>query len=429
MTRTGTSVVARKPGPMKLAVAGIALLTTVALAGCGEIAQGNNGRPGAGTAPTGPASGAPSASDSPSPSPSPTPDPLSVKANIRDGADQVRVNKRLSLTAQNGTLEKVRVTAEIIDHGETEKIKLGGELSKDKTSWTADELLEPRGDYKIKVAGRTDEGVRDRYSSTFHTEDLDLKTEEVYPSFSGTLGGTVGVATPVVLRFDYPVEKKRLFQKNMKVSNTSGQVGSWHWYNDQEVHWRPKNYWKPGTRVTASANVNSLAAGDGRYGQMDTSTSFTVGRSVITKVNLKSDQAKVFINGKMARKIPVSGGKPGWTTRSGVKVVTAKHTDYKFTDEQIDAPEQYDLTSKYAMRITNSGEFIHSAPWNAAYFGKKNASHGCIGMSNQNTGWLYQRMLVGSPVVVTGTDRGLEPLNGLTDWDMSFSEYKQGSAL
>ena len=33
------------------------------------------------------------------------------------------------------------------------------------------------------------------------------------------------------------------------------------------------------------------------------------------------------------------------------------------TNEAIGAKEQYLLTAKYAMRITNSGEFLHAAPW------------------------------------------------------------------
>jgi lipoprotein-anchoring transpeptidase ErfK/SrfK len=92
-------------------------------------------------------------------------------------------------------------------------------------------------------------------------------------------------------------------------------------------------------------------------------------------------------------------------------------------------PQSYDLTVKYALRITNSGEFLHSAPWNTPYFGRLNASHGCVGMSVADAGWLYANALPGSPVTVTGTNRGLEPLNGLTDWNADFKTYSQGSAL
>jgi lipoprotein-anchoring transpeptidase ErfK/SrfK len=217
------------------------------------------------------------------------------------------------------------------------------------------------------------------------------------------------------------------------VTSSSHQPGSWHWYNDQEVHWRPATYWKPGTRVTATADLNSLPAGNGLYGQMSTSTSFTVGKSVITKVNLATDVAKVYINGKKVRTIYVSGGKPGWETRSGTSLITQKATNYRMTSQMIglpkDGPQAYDLRVKYALRITNSGEFLHSAPWNSAYFGRQNASHGCVGMSNEDAGWLYENAPSGSPVTVSGTNRELDALNGLTDWNVDFETYRQGSAL
>jgi len=76
-------------------------------------------------------------------------------------------------------------------------------------------------------------------------------------------------------------------------------------------------------------------------------------------------------------------------------------------------PQSYELTVKYALRITNSGEFLHSALWSAGYLGRQSASHGRIGMSEADAGRLYQNAPSGSPVVVSGTSRSLDPLNGL----------------
>ncbi len=42
-------------------------------------------------------------------------------------------------------------------------------------------------------------------------------------------------------------------------------------------------------------------AGNGVYGQNSAKTHFTVGRSQITKINLSSDVAKVYRNGKLVR--------------------------------------------------------------------------------------------------------------------------------
>ena len=58
--------------------------------------------------------------------------------------------------------------------------------------------------------------------------------------------------------------------------------------------------------------MNGVNAGNGIYGQNSAKTIFTVGRSMIIKVNLASDVATVYQNGKKVRTIYVSGGKPGW---------------------------------------------------------------------------------------------------------------------
>ena len=43
-----------------------------------------------------------------------------------------------------------------------------------------------------------------------------------------------------------------------------------------------------------------------------------------------------------------------------------------------------------ADHLTNSGEFLHSAPWNAGDVGRRNTSHGCVGLSTADSRWLYE---------------------------------------
>ena len=422
------------------AAAVTALLTGLTLVGCGQIAnganplQGSDKATGQASAPAGGEDKEPQSQPESTPSKStPPPDPFKVTTNFGDGADNVKIDKTLKITAADGKLSSVKVQGKVLDHGETKKVTLDGELNDAKTAWTADARLEPTGTYTVKTAGVSDQGTKKSFKSTFETQELSLD-DQVFPSFAGTMSGTVGSGTPVVLRFDLPVTKKAQVEKHLSVTNSSDQKGSWHWYSDTEVHWRPANYWKPGTKVTAKADLNSLPTGDGRYGQMNTSTSFTVGDSVVTKVNLKKKVATAYVNGKKARTIPISAGAPGKTeTRGGIKLITEKRTDYTMTSEMIglpkEGPESYELTAEYAMRITNSGEFLHTATWNAGYFGKKNASHGCVGMSIPDSRWLYKNALPGSPVEFSGSSRELEPQNGLTDWNADFETYAEGSAL
>jgi len=140
------------------------------------------------------------------------------------------------------------------------------------------------------------------------------------------------------------------------------------------------------------------------------------------------------VNGKLARTIPITGGKPGFETRSGTKLIIekfeVKRMDAATVGIQPGDPEYYDIPDvEYAQRVTYSGEFLHAAPWSVYAQGSYNVSHGCVGMSTENGAWLYSITHRGDPVEVTGTSRGLEQGNGWTDWDISFKQYKQGSAL
>ena len=119
-------------------------------------------------------------------------------------------------------------------------------------------------------------------------------------------------------------------------------------------------------------------------------------------------------NGKLLRTIPISAGKPGFTTRSGIKVIIekfrVKRMDAATTGIDESDPEYYNIENvEYAQRVTYSGEFLHAAPWSVGSQGSANVSHGCVGMSTANAAWLYGLTKRGDVVDVTGTDRHMTP--------------------
>jgi lipoprotein-anchoring transpeptidase ErfK/SrfK len=212
------------------------------------------------------------------------------------------------------------------------------------------------------------------------------------------------------------------------------QQGTWHWISDNEVHWRPRTYWKPGTDVTVDADVNGVSAGNGIFGQMDRRTSFHIGDAVIMKINLADHQMRVSDNGKLLRTIPVTGGAAGFTTRSGIKVIIEKFRVKRMNSATVGIkrgdPNYYNIPDvEYAQRVTYSGEFLHAAPWSVGSQGLANVSHGCVGMSTTNAAWLYNLTHRGDVVDVSGTSRPMEPTNGYGDWNVPWSSYKAGSAL
>lgn len=377
-------------------------------------------------------------SDAPNPASSsaaaePKADPVEFTPSAEDGSEKVKVDEIIEVETAKGTLSSVKVTGKGTDaKGKSFKDKIPGKVSKDKASWRASTRLEPGATYTVSMTGQNAEGDATSSKTTFSTQSLKLD-QQTFPSVYPLDGETYGVAMPVIVKFDIAVKDKKTFEKHLKVKSSPKQVGSWSWISGKEVHYRPKKYWKRGTKVSLDADLNSLPAGKGIYGQTSRKTSFKIGKSVVTTINLKKHKATVKVNGKKARTIPVSGGKSGFTTRSGTKVITEKLARTKMASETIgiaeNSSEGYDLDVKYAMRITNSGEFVHAAPWNASKFGRSNGSHGCVGMSTSNAGWLFNKVRVGDPVKVAGTSRGLEQGNGITDWDVSWKKWQKGSAL
>ena len=154
---------------------------------------------------------------------------------------------------------------------------------------------------------------------------------------------------------------------------------------------------------------------------------------MVSKVNVQTHEMSVYINGDLARTMPISAGKPGFITRSGTKVIMEK-VRHKTMDAATigipeSSPEYYNIDVEYAMRVTHSGEFLHAAPWSAGSQGVANVSHGCVGMSMEDAAWLFNISKRGDVVEVTGSDRQMTLYNGYGDWNASFKDYKQGSAL
>jgi lipoprotein-anchoring transpeptidase ErfK/SrfK len=414
--RPGSAV--RKRTTRRLAaVAGLLAITTAA-AGCTSPSSTGQAAPQA----TQSQGGGSSASATPSAAPVAA---VAVSSNLsRTG---VKIDKVVRLSAQDGTFQKVSV------EGVASGQPLAGHLSADKSEWTSTGRLEPGTRYRVSTTAIDSHGVTASKKSVFRTESLTL-AQQTYPSFVPLNGETVGVGMPVIVHFDVPVSDKASIEKHLHVTNTSHQVGAWRWINDQEVHWRPAHYWKPGTDVTVTADVNSIPAGRGVYGQLSRTSTFHVGDAVISKVNAKTDLMKTFINGRLARVTPITTGKPGFITRSGVKVIIEKFRHKRMNSETVgiaaNSPDAYDINDvEYAMRVTYSGEFLHAAPWSVASQGHDNVSHGCTGMSTSNAAWIYNRSKRGDVVEYTGTNRPMTLDNGYGDWNDSFSAWKQGSAL
>ncbi|MEO7130033.1 MAG: Ig-like domain-containing protein [Dermatophilaceae bacterium] len=407
-------------------ISGLAIVAMVGLSACNATATAGT------TAGRTDSTGA--AGSSASAAPTQTATPTKTTPNVKwmttpDAASSdVPVDTRVTATTEDGTLTDAALSY-VSKKGNT--VDAPGWL--ESGTWTATDLLQPGVTYTLDLTAKDADGRTTEIKRTFQTVNLTLD-DQIYVKVTPGDGQTVGVGMPVIVTFDLPVVDKANFQKHMTVQTTPKQEGSWYWLSSREAHWRPKAYWQPGTKVHVDANLNGVPAGGNRYGEQSRTSDFTIGRSVIAKVDLKTDQMNVYVSGKNVKTIPVSGGRPGWETRSGVKVIMAKFTNFTMKAESIGLKEgdkdyYHDVTVKRALQLTHSGEFLHSAPWSVSQQGKTNVSHGCTGVSNANSDWIYENMIIGDIVETTGSNKPMKMGNGYADWSLSWANYQKGSAL
>lgn len=356
------------------------------------------------------------------PSASPTTAKASISVNVPKDNQDVALGRKVKVTVADGSIDSVTLTKSPNDR------PVSGLLNDDKTGWSSASRVLPDTTYALSVKAINAAGDESTYDSTFRTRALS-KSQQTFPSFVPLSGSTVGVAMPVIIRFDIPVKNKQAFQNNISVTSVPAQNGAFKWISDTELHWRPAEFWKAGTKVTVDARVGGVPAGNGIYGQLDRVLHFNVGRALITRVNINTHQMKVFKDGALIKTFPITTGRqPEHTTRSGIKVIMEKNRRRDMNSETVgidpNSSDGYDLSGvEYAQRVTSSGEFIHAAPWSVGSQGRANVSHGCTGMSTSNAGWLYSQTIIGDPVIYVGSDRPMTLTNGYGDWNETFAQY------
>ena len=358
------------------------------------------------------------AAQTPGSKPSPGVAPVSFTVTPDDDAARVRLDEPVSVKASNGTLTSVTVRAR------TGK-KVAGALAEDGSGWTSRRPLAPSTTYTVTAKAHDEAGRPTEATSTFRT--LTPK-RSVTASFQPGSGWTVGVGMPVIVYFDRAVRDRRKAEQALTVTSTPAVTGDWRWFSDQQVQWRPKEYWPAGTRVSVKADLKGVKLGPGTWGTKNYSTDFRVGSSMISTVNTATHTLTVRRNGKVIRTLPVTTGKAGFQTRNGIKVIMSRESsrrmDAATTGTDPKDPDYYNVLVRYAMRLTHSGEFLHAAPWSVGSQGRANVSHGCTGMSNANAAWLFQNSKVGDVVVYTGSSRPLEWGNGITVWQMPYKQWR-----
>lgn len=332
----------------------------------------------------------------------------------------------ITVRASSGTLRSVALKDSL-------GARVKGKTSADGT-WATSELLRPGDTYTLRIAAIGPDGMATSKTSIFRT--LTPKVKATYTLIPD--GGVVGVGMPVIIQFDSAVSSKARraeVEKRVRVTMVPAQPGAWGWLDDRQLMWRPRTFWRPGTRVTVSTPLHGVQTGDKKWVTSDGGTSFTVGQSMVSSVNMVSHTLTVRRDGKVIRTIPVSTGRPGplTETRSGTKVIIERSDTIVMDSATIGipagSPGAYKLTTHFNLRLTWTGEFIHSAPWSVGAQGSQNVSHGCTNMSPSNAEWMFHHSRTGDVVTFTGSSRMFQPQEGIGVWVYTYANWKAHSAL
>ncbi len=359
----------------------------------------------------------------------PEPSVSAVILNPADASTDVPTALDIQFTTENAV--ETLVTLEELD-GDL----IDGDFVGDGSAWRPIGQLEYGTTYIATLTAVGADGQNAITTSTFTTMPEPDQTVQVY-SFLGP-NQEIGVGMPLRIEFhddlgnlwEIPEEYRAAVEQRMMVSTEPHQEGTWHWVSGAEVHYRPREFWEPGTQIHYRLATGGLPIGDGWFLRNDINVNVAVGPEILMEVDNNTRQMTVRVDGEVVRSIPVSLGREDWPSSSGTFVIMEKFRETVFDTRQEMGADGYVVDIEYAMRLTYRGEFIHATVRSGEELGLENVTHGCINMSRDNAEWLFELTHAwGDPVIVTGTSRPAEPGNGWTDWNLSWEEYLQGSAL
>ncbi|VBA45944.1 L,D-transpeptidase [Mycobacterium pseudokansasii] len=203
-------------------------------------------------------------------------------------------------------------------------------------------------------------------------------------------GAVVGVAHPVVVTFTAPVLDRRAAERTIRVTSPSNMTGHFEWVDSFVVQWIPDHYWPTHSQI--SVDAQELTDG------------FETGDELLGVASISAHTFTVSRNGEVLRTMPASMGKPSRPTPIGNFSALSKERTVVMDSRTIGIPlnssDGYLITASYAVRVTWSGVYVHSAPWSVNSQGYANVSHGCINLSPDNAAWYFNTVNVGDPIEV-----------------------------
>lgn len=351
-----------------------------------------------------------------------------------DGAKGVAPDGRLEVRLPSGRLERVTVTR-IENETPTE---VPGTISDDGLRWRPTEgtHLGLAAKYSVDAVALDGHGRRSARHTTFTTE---VPEHRFIGYFKPENRAVVGTGMIVSVDFNQEIENRAEVERAVRVTADPPVEIVGHWFGKKRLDLRPSRYWKPGTKVTVELRLRDVQAAPGAYGIQNKKVAFTIGRSQVSLVDAEAKTMEVRRDGNLLATVPITAGAPKTTTYNGKMVVSELLEVTRMDGRTVGFGGEYDIKDvPHAMRLTKTGTFLHGNYWAPPEtFGQVNVSHGCIGLRDDKggsgdspAGWFFDRTLVGDVVeVINSRDKGVDPSNGLSGWNLDWQRWKAGSAL
>ncbi|MFE5030400.1 Ig-like domain-containing protein [Streptomyces sp. NPDC056683] len=346
-----------------------------------------------------------------------------VSISPKSGATGVDTSGELKVSAAKGKLTDVEVK-------DAKGKEIAGAIAADGASWTPSTHLANSTKYTVHAVAKDADGRESAEDSSFTT----LTPKNTFVGyFTPEDGSTVGVGMPFSVHFTRGITDPAAVEKAITIKTEPAVDVEGHWFGNDRLDFRPENYWKSGTKVTVSLNLDGVEGRAGVYGEQAKTVKFTIGRNQVSVVDAKKHTMKVMQDGKVVKTLAVTTGKPGYDTWNGQMVISEKLRVTRMNGETVGYGGEYDIKDvPDAMRLTTSGTFIHGNYWGGDAFGNYNASHGCVGLRDIRGGgdralpaaWFFDHSIIGDVVTVKhSNDRTVSPDNGLNGWNMSWKAW------
>ncbi|MFD5327081.1 Ig-like domain-containing protein [Streptomyces sp. NPDC127092] len=357
-----------------------------------------------------------------------------IRVSPEDGARGVPADGPLEVRVDSGRLERVTV----VQVEDAQRTEVAGEISADGLRWRPrpDTRLTLAAKYSVDAVALDGHGRRSARHTTFTTV---VPEHRFIGYFKPENRSTVGTGMIVSFSFNREIENRAEVERAVRITSDPPVQVAGHWFGRDRLDFRPKEYWAPGTRVTVELALRDVEGAPGVYGIQRKTVGFTVGRSQVSLVDAEKHTMEIRRDGELLTTLPITAGAPKTTTYNGKMVVTELFDVTRMDGRTVGFGGEYDIKDvPHAMRLTDSGTFLHGNYWaSASTFGSANVSHGCVGLrdvkgggSDTPAGWFFDRTLVGDVVeVVNSRDKQVAPDNGLGGWNMDWSRWKAGSAL